>query len=336
MIKVDRNSVRTPHSLQTKGLAERARAVAHTEAQIEAYEADPEKKTKAFSFSAYKSKDVKAALDVLFHGKCAYCESVYANVQPMDVEHFRPKGRVTRWVNGKREIVLRFGYYWLAAEWTNLLPSCIDCNRQRLQHELVVSDDALRIETDMVASPEDDPDSGLAPGQTPSQREAELARVPLGKQDLFPVLDNEHVQSPEAFAAIPDVPLLLNPCAPLEDPADYLEFVDGAIVRPKQGPNTPAVDKATPSIAVYGLNRSRLVYERQERLLLIKSHLYTIERLALAIERLDLRRRNDKEVAAILRDIMEHEMRCLHRFRQADQPYALMARQLIDRFFDAL
>jgi uncharacterized protein (TIGR02646 family) len=336
MIKVNRNRIKTPGSLQTKGIAERAKAITHTQAQIQARQDNPEHKIKAFSFSAYKAQDVKAALDTLFHGKCAYCESVFASVHPMDVEHFRPKGRVTRWVNGKRKVVLRFGYYWLAAEWTNLLPSCIDCNRQRNQHELVASDDALRIEADMAMSPPDDPGSDLTPSRTPAQRDAELERVPLGKQDLFPVRGDTHAPSPEAFVAAPDFPLLLNPCLPEDDPADYLEFVDGAMVRPKQGSDASTEDKATPSIAVYGLNRSRLVYERQERALQIKSHLYTIERLAIAIERLDLRRRNDKQVAAILRDIMEHEMRCLHRFRRADQPYALMARQLIDRFFESL
>jgi hypothetical protein len=73
----------------------------------------------------------------LFNGKCAYCETVLAANQPGDVEHYRPKGRikdeagkiVTVVVDG--EEIEHPGYWWLAYEWANLLPSCIDCNRVR-------------------------------------------------------------------------------------------------------------------------------------------------------------------------------------------------------------
>lgn len=80
----------------------------------------------SFEFDRYRSADVKRALDEIFHGKCAYCESYYAKTQPVDVEHFRPKGKVDD-APGHR------GYWWLAMDWKNLLPSCIDCNRKRGQ-----------------------------------------------------------------------------------------------------------------------------------------------------------------------------------------------------------
>lgn len=58
----------------------------------------------------YKMRDIKEALDSIYHKKCAYCE-VY---DPMpQIEHFRPK---------------RGGYYWLAFSWDNLLISCSQCN----------------------------------------------------------------------------------------------------------------------------------------------------------------------------------------------------------------
>jgi uncharacterized protein (TIGR02646 family) len=76
----------------------------------------------------YKDGAVKAALDAMFHGKCAYCEFMYIGGMPVDIEHFRPKGAVI--VGGKMR---KPGYYWLAAKWENLLPSCIDCNRKRDQ-----------------------------------------------------------------------------------------------------------------------------------------------------------------------------------------------------------
>jgi len=73
----------------------------------------------------------------LFHYKCAYCESFISSTQPGDVEHYRPKGRikdsegkVVRIRCGDADIE-HPGYWWLCYEWTNLLPSCIDCNRRR-------------------------------------------------------------------------------------------------------------------------------------------------------------------------------------------------------------
>ena len=77
------------------------------------------------SFSVYSNPDVKAALADVFGGKCAYCESRYDRTQPVDVEHYRPKSEV------KVGEVKVGGYWWLAAVWSNLLPSCIDCNRAR-------------------------------------------------------------------------------------------------------------------------------------------------------------------------------------------------------------
>lgn len=101
---------------------------AETERQkVRDHFADPAKRTVSFAFKAYKDDSVKDALNDLFHGKCAYCESTYAATAPMDIEHFRPKSAV---VNAAGQMV-KPGYYWLASEWDNLLPSCIDCNRPR-------------------------------------------------------------------------------------------------------------------------------------------------------------------------------------------------------------
>jgi uncharacterized protein (TIGR02646 family) len=79
-----------------------------------------------FLFSVYKRPEVRVALGQLFHGKCAYCEVRYSHVQLTDVEMFRPKSGVV-------ESPKHPGYWWLAMEWNNLLPSCIDCNRIRAQ-----------------------------------------------------------------------------------------------------------------------------------------------------------------------------------------------------------
>ena len=71
-----------------------------------------------------------------FYGKCAYCEGRIGSTQPGDIEHYRPKGRVTHenrspvmvTAKGGRKVP-HPGYYWLAYEWTNLLYACSDCNR---------------------------------------------------------------------------------------------------------------------------------------------------------------------------------------------------------------
>ncbi|GAA4899690.1 hypothetical protein GCM10025789_17450 [Tessaracoccus lubricantis] len=79
-------------------------------------------------YKAYRAKDVRPALTEAFFGKCAYCETYYASTQQMAIEHYRPKGAVK--IDGA---LVPPGYYWLASEWTNLLPSCTDCNSARGQ-----------------------------------------------------------------------------------------------------------------------------------------------------------------------------------------------------------
>ena len=82
-----------------------------------------------------------------FYGKCAYCETPITDFQYGDIDHFRPKsaitdeqdqpislidedGRIIADPTGKP--VPHPGYYWLAYDWTNLLPSCIRCNQAYL------------------------------------------------------------------------------------------------------------------------------------------------------------------------------------------------------------
>lgn len=62
----------------------------------------------------YQHKQIKEALDLTFHGKCAYCESQIKHVDYPHIEHFRPKS-VRK-------------YYELAVDWDNLLLACGRCN----------------------------------------------------------------------------------------------------------------------------------------------------------------------------------------------------------------
>lgn len=60
-------------------------------------------------------KVARVHLERIFHGKCAYCESLYGVTSPADIECFRPKTL----------------YPWLTYAWDNLLPACQACNRSK-------------------------------------------------------------------------------------------------------------------------------------------------------------------------------------------------------------
>jgi hypothetical protein len=111
----------------------------------------------------------------LFNEKCAYCEAkITADQIRGDVEHFRPKRRV-RDEKGNvvyiAETTPHPGYFWLAYEWTNLLPSCISCNRPHRN----------------------------AAGES------------VGKADRFPLVDEKKRAKKPADHLPAEAPLLLNP-----------------------------------------------------------------------------------------------------------------------------
>ena len=82
-------------------------------------------------------KRMKNVIFPRFHDKCAYCETDITDTQRGDVEHFRPKNRVTDANDavimvefpGRKDQVAHPGYYWLAYNWKNLLLACQLCNQ---------------------------------------------------------------------------------------------------------------------------------------------------------------------------------------------------------------
>ena len=266
MISVRRKPGVVPASLDKPfrdGKTELERAVAH---YIDCTD------TSSFEFDRYRKTDVKQALDDIFHGKCAYCESLYAKTQPVDVEHYRPKGKVDD-ADGHR------GYWWLAMDWLNLVPSCIHCNRKSGQRTPNPDDQGTMVALN---------DQGeFVRGKT----------FNTGKQSAFPLV----MGSPRARwdQAVEDVDLhveqrlLLDPTR--DTPEDHLVFhIDRddpekliSIVYPKSlapgdelvlpvlgGPaavaqgagasNVSAIGAV--SIQVYGLNRLSLVQARTKML----------------------------------------------------------------------
>jgi len=146
--------------------------------------------TPVISEDLYKEQkhSVYMALRGPFYGKCAYCEGFLAADQPGDIEHYRPKKRVT--INNYSMESITFGeggtikphpgYYWLAYDWQNLLPSCIDCNR---------------------------PNETKIPGKH------------MGKRNYFPVRDFRAVRPGEETQ---EEPLLLNPV--IQNPDNHLSI----------------------------------------------------------------------------------------------------------------
>jgi uncharacterized protein (TIGR02646 family) len=70
------------------------------------------------------------ALTRLFHGKCAYCESVLIQSSVEHVHHFRPTNNAADPRSG-RSNQHPDCYGWLAYEWKNLLLVCLDCGRSK-------------------------------------------------------------------------------------------------------------------------------------------------------------------------------------------------------------
>jgi uncharacterized protein (TIGR02646 family) len=203
-----------------------------------AFYADPDNAGLPYpkGFSAYQGDGVRETLTAAFHGKCAYCETNYAAAQPADIEHYRPKGAVT--IAGPAPEPP--GYWWLASEWSNLLPSCIDCNRPRRQD---------------------------FPAGIPAT---------AGKANRFPVAsEKSRARSPGQEAK--ERRLLLHPY--LDRPEEHLRFVvgtdsvrDGEVEPVRSARGRPS-RMGRASIEVYALQRIGLIEKRRAVLRALLAHL---------------------------------------------------------------
>jgi uncharacterized protein (TIGR02646 family) len=190
---------------------------------------------KKFDFKIYKKDYIKSAIEQIFNKKCAYCETLYIVASPVDVEHFRPKSAVKV---GKAK---RIGYYWLASEWTNLLPSCPRCNRSNTY---------------------------LMPNKK---------KETMGKVDFFP-LEDETQRAIKPGDEQNEKPLLLNPID--DEPAEHLEFTSDGVVRPVQDVNGQDSPRGKTSIVIYALSRPELIEDRAKRAKIILAHIEQIKFLA--------------------------------------------------------
>ena len=254
MRKVDRSTIPVPSSLSLRSAAEeyeKAKRAAEMFLRRLNGEAVAEEERK-FKFKIYKEPDIRAGLESLFHGKCAYCETRYTHQAPVEIEHFRPKGALE---GDERHP----GYWWLAAKWENLVPSCIDCNRRRTQ--------------DLRGAKPSFPEWTIAGTTLPKPGQS-------GKGAAFPIAGKRALKEADSLAD--ERALFLNPTA--DNPDEHLDYYldhvrDNreplAIVLPRLLPaNSPDLAPGTPpgqpgpsargmmTIRFCGLNRLALVQER--------------------------------------------------------------------------
>lgn len=83
-----------------------------------------EKGAHDFKTAVYGHENVRAALDLIYLSKCAFCETDTSAGATLQVEHYRPKAKVT----GANT---HPGYYWLGYQWSNLLLACSSCNNKK-------------------------------------------------------------------------------------------------------------------------------------------------------------------------------------------------------------
>lgn len=265
--------------------------------------------TKAFAFKQYKGESVCLWLDDIFQEKCAYCESKYSAVDSRNVEHYRPKGAIN-------EAPSHPGYWWLAADWKNLMPSCPACNQFRKQ---VI----------------------YQPGMSLADLERAMrkpARGRSGKGNAFPMHPTARWTTQEGADMTQENPLLIDPMS--VNPANHLEwsfdwdrsqYVWEAhpivpFLRPCQIDSEEDLHGKT-SIATYGLNRGNLVRERIEKLTFMQlAATSLVNALQSAAEAT-----GSPSEPNWLRQV-EHQKRHLETFTFPSQPYIGMAKAFISLF----
>ena len=94
-------------------------------------------KSKDFT-SHWGADDVRSQLWDMQYGKCCYCERKRDKKRESDIEHFRPKAKITGLPDDKP------GYWWLAYEWDNLFFSCRACNQEYKKNHFPVRDEIKR------------------------------------------------------------------------------------------------------------------------------------------------------------------------------------------------
>jgi uncharacterized protein (TIGR02646 family) len=155
-------------------------------------------------------------LEKLYNKKCAYCEQKYLASSDTWVEHYRPKSKEN--------------YYWLAYEWSNLIPTCTKCNRSKNKRFPLIND------SDKITEPP----------------------IIRGKLDAMRCrADHEYLFNEKPFVLHPEI----------DNPSYYLDF---ELDNDKKGVKISGKDiegRGTKTIEVCDLNREDLKLDRQEKVI---------------------------------------------------------------------
>lgn len=294
MRHVDRANVQEPDSL-TQPSQTVAKEMADAIAFYATY--DPQApKAKGFDFQKYNGYDVTLALTDLFHNKCAYCESDI--IDNLDVEHFRPKGRVTG-------VDSHSGYWWLAHSWNNLLPSCKACNQKRRQH-IVTELMTVEALTNLMAT---------------------KAKLSYGKANQFPVAGVRAFCGTDDLAA--EEPELIDPT--VDDPEPYFQWSQAghySVILPLQA-DPAGARRALTTINVFALNRVRLVQSRTTILTELRYQ---------AQEIIDELSQDQAEGGASGKHLERalKRVEAMRRRHGPEQPYSMMVKAFVDDFAQRL
>ena len=161
--------------LDERGVPIRPSAKWFTAAKVKTGEAVTEGKSHEVQ-DLYRDPEVKAALEKLFHYKCAYCERPLG--EDWDVEHFRPKKAVA-------ESPGHPGYYWLVYTWDNLYPACRYCNQLRRDARLWDEPSTLPAAGKLDQFPLEDESARAMSHEENLAAEAPLLLDPCRKTDAF-------------------------------------------------------------------------------------------------------------------------------------------------------
>jgi uncharacterized protein (TIGR02646 family) len=248
----------------------------------------------SYQFLKYREPDVKRALRELAGGNCAYCESKIGAVGAREVEHYRPKGGIAGLADHP-------GYWWLAHQWENLLPTCRDCNKSLRQHIVTAGMTEAEV-LDLIAK---------------------RAAASFGKANQFEIRGKRAVGS-GCNLALED-PLLIDPCR--TDPSQHVTWdfsFELTLIEPVLADGNYSVYGAY-TIKTCALNRAELVLDRIPALRPMRAIRIRI------IERLNRWAGDADQLAEILLDCQ-----ALSSFAEHDQPYAGMAAAFIRNFEDEL
>lgn len=296
MIKVNRGpapEIFTPK--KSPALLERKKAVRH-------YSRTP-LPVAAFKFTFYTNKKdkYKQMLINTFHGRCAYRECYVMAANRGDIEHFRPKGKYIR-LDGTES---RHGYYFLAAEWTNLYLSCTNCNQNTVFNIIDINDS----------------------GKIIRQAAGKMNQFALSEETRRRDRHNQNLDEEEPFR------LLIDPCK--DNPEDLLEFMDNGVLRPRREAGIEH-EKAEYSIRVYVLQRDVLVKSRREKYLQVMDRVRSVDTLlghVMEDTQAGIRsRRHEEDKAQLENDFMK--LLDMLDFEKEPNEYLGLTRQYIHPFLD--